>query len=67
MTETDLIKRIAIYIAIIGAAALAFAGGLTLMNVRDDLALGAGALICVAAPVLAGVRLWGLYREHTTR
>ncbi len=66
MTESALIKRIAIYIAIIGGAALAFAGGLTLMNVRDDLALGAGALICVTAPVLAGVRLWGMSREHKT-
>ena len=67
MTEAALLRRIAIVIAIIGAALLALAGGLTLMNVRADWALALGALICIAAPTLAGVRLWSMFKEDKTR
>jgi len=63
MNEIRLIRRIAEPVAIAVAAFVAFAGGLTLMNVRADWALVLGALICIAVPILAGVRLWTLARE----
>jgi predicted cobalt transporter CbtA len=67
MTEAALLRRIAILVAIIGGALLAIAGGLTLMNVRADWALALGALICIAAPTLAGVRLWAMFKEDKSR
>ena len=57
------IKRVAIPVAIIVAAVLAFAGGLTLMNVRADWAVALGGLLCIAAPIVAGVRLWTMLKE----
>lgn len=65
--QLNVLKRIAALIAIIAAASLAFAGGLTLMNVRADWALALGALICTAAPVLAGVQLWAMLKEDHYR
>jgi hypothetical protein len=67
MNEITLIRRIAEPLAIAAAALVALAGGLTLMNVRADWALTFGALICLATPVLAGVRLWTLLREDIVR
>jgi hypothetical protein len=67
MRQTTLLTRIALVIAIIAGAILAFAGGLMLMNVRADWALVAGALTCVAAPVLALVQLWRMASEGKFR
>ncbi len=63
MRELTLVKRIAVLIAIPAAAIFAVAAGLMLMNLRADWALVLGALICVAAPILAGVRLYSMLKE----
>lgn len=67
MNEITLIRRIAEPAAIVVGALVALAGGLTLMNVRTDGALAFGALICLAAPVLAGVRIYTMVREGAFR
>lgn len=58
MDRTGIIRRAAVFIAIVAGAGLAFALGLAMMNTRSDLALAGGALLCIAAPVLGGVLLW---------
>jgi len=67
MSEITLIKRIALMVAIIVGAILAFAGGLVLMNIRADWALALGALVCLAAPILAGVKLWSMMKEDNVQ
>lgn len=55
-----LLTRTALLIAVVVGAALVFAGGLTVMNIRADWALALGGLLCLAAPVLCvafGARL----------
>ncbi len=55
-----LLTRTAMLIAVVVGAALVFAGGLTIMNIRADWALVLGGLLCLAAPVLGvafGARL----------
>lgn len=55
-----LLTRTALLIAVVVGAALVFAGGLTVMNIRADWALVLGGLLCLAAPVLGvafGARL----------
>lgn len=47
-----LLTRTALLIAVVVGAALVFAGGLTVMNIRADWALALGGLLCLAAPVL---------------
>jgi len=54
-------------IAAAAGAALAFAAGLTLMNVRADWALVLGGLICVAAPVLGVVFVTRILLEGRNR
>lgn len=58
MDQSGIIRRAAVFIAIVAGAGLAFALGLAVMNIRSDLALAGGGLICVAAPVIGGVLLW---------
>ncbi|MGH6951970.1 MAG: hypothetical protein ACREH4_13980 [Vitreimonas sp.] len=65
--KQTLLTTVTLLIAIVVGAALAFAGGLVLMNVRADWALALGALICVAAPVLALVQLWRMAMEGRFR
>ena len=67
MKPDPLLTRIALVIAITAGAILAFAGGLVLMNVRADWAVVLGALICVAAPVLALVHLWRMAAQGKFR
>jgi hypothetical protein len=67
MKQVTLIKRIALIVATLVGAAAVFAGGLTLMNMRADWALVLGALLCVAAPILLGVRVWAMIKEDHTR
>lgn len=67
MNEITLIRRIAEPAAIVVGALVALAGGLTLMNVRADWALAFGALICLSAPTLAGVRIYTMVREGVFR
>jgi hypothetical protein len=62
-----LLARIALLVGVVIAATLAFAGGLTLMNVRADWALVLGGLICVAAPILGVVVLTRLLTEGRYR
>ena len=61
------LKYIALLIAIAAGAALAFGGGLTLMNVRADWALALGGLLCVAALVLGAVFVTRLITEGHKR
>lgn len=63
-SEADLIKRTTAIVAIIVGAILAFAGGLVVMNVRADWAVALGALICLGAPIIAGVSLWTMLKEE---
>ena len=62
-----LLARIALLVGIVIAAALAFAGGLILMNVRADWALVLGGLVCVAAPILGVVVLTRMLSEGKVR
>lgn len=61
------LQFIAVLIAAAGAAALAFGGGLTLMNVRADWALVLGGLLCVAALALGVVFVTRLLTEGHKR
>jgi hypothetical protein len=61
------LTRLALLIAAALAAVLAFAGGLTLMNVRADWALVVGGLVCVAAPVLGVVFVTRILTEGRNR
>lgn len=61
------LKFIALLIAAAAVAALAFAGGLTLMNVRADWALVLGGLLCVAALVLGAVFVTRILTEGKKR
>lgn len=61
------LQFIAVLIAVAAAAALAFGGGLTLMNVRADWALVLGGLLCVAALVLGVVFVTRLLTEGHKR
>lgn len=63
MRQITLLIRIATPLAIIAGAIVAFAGGLALMNTRADWALALGAVICIAAPVIAGVQLWTMMED----
>jgi hypothetical protein len=67
MNQISVLRRLAALIGLIAAAIGAFAAGLMLMNLRADWALAAGALVCVAAPALAGVRLWAMLDEDKSR
>ncbi|MBI3437611.1 MAG: hypothetical protein HY054_02970 [Proteobacteria bacterium] len=67
MNEVTLIRRIGVRVAVLVIAIAAFCAGLTLLNVRNDIAFAAGALLCVATPIIAGVRLWTLLREDSHR
>ena len=58
-----LLARIGLLVGAAIAAALAFAGGLILMNVRADWALVLGGLICVAAPIVGVVVLTRMLSE----
>ena len=62
-----LLARIALLIGVVIGAALAFAGGLVLMNVRADWALVLGGLVCVAAPILGVVVLTRMLSEGKYR
>ena len=62
-----LLARIALLLGVVIAAALAFAGGLILMNVRADWALALGGLVCVAAPILGVVVLTRMLSEGKYR
>jgi hypothetical protein len=64
MSELTLIRRVVAMVAIIVGAILAFAAGLAVMNIRADWAVVLGALVCLAAPLLAGARLWSMMKEH---
>ena len=63
----QVLQFIAVLIAAAAAAALAFGGGLTLMNVRADWALVLGGLLCVAALVLGVVFVTRLLTEGHKR
>ena len=63
MTRPSIGRRLAAIVVTLAAAILAFAAGLFLMNVRSDLAFVAGAFLCVAAAVIAGVRIWTMLEE----
>ncbi len=58
------LKRLVALIAIIAAGFGAFTAGLFLMNIRSDLALAAGALLCVAAPAASGFVVWRMIKQE---
>lgn len=67
MNELTLLRRIGVRLGVVIAALIVFSAGLFLMNTRADWALAAGAFLCIATPVVAGVRLWALLTENSTR
>jgi hypothetical protein len=67
MKQAQFLRQVALLIAVGAGALLAFSGGLMLMNVRADWALAAGALVCVAAPILGVTLIAHLLMEDPDR
>ena len=63
MNDISIAKRLLAFIVLIAGACALFAAGLTLLNIRNDLAFAGGAALVVLAPLGGGIGLWRMLRK----